>query len=56
LAFVIGADPAGGVVTLSLAGGGELRVTVECVDAVLSDLSRPWSTPNRPSHDLNESA
>jgi hypothetical protein len=37
----------------SFAGGGELRATVECLDAVLADLSRPWSTPNRPAHDLN---
>jgi hypothetical protein len=55
IAFEAGEAP-GGVVTLALAGGGELRATVECLDAVLSDLSRPWPTPNRPSHDLNESA
>jgi hypothetical protein len=42
----------GGTVVFSFAGGGELRATVECIDAVLADLSRPWSTPNRPAHDL----
>jgi len=42
----------GGTVVFSFAGGGELRATVECVDAVLADLSRPWPTPNRPAHDL----
>jgi hypothetical protein len=42
----------GGTVVLSFAGGGELRATVECVDAVLADLSRPWPTSNRPAHDL----
>jgi hypothetical protein len=42
----------GGVVVFSFAGGGELRAKVECVDAVLADLSRPWPTPNRPAHDL----
>jgi hypothetical protein len=39
------------LVTLNFAGGGALRIEVECVDAVLSDLSAPWPTPRRPSHD-----
>jgi hypothetical protein len=43
----------GGTVVFSFAGGGELRATVECLDAVLADLSRPWPTPNRPVHDLS---
>jgi hypothetical protein len=43
-------DAPGGVVRLIFAGGGELRVTVECLDAVLADLSEPWATPRRPSH------
>ena len=42
----------GGVVTLSCAGGGDLRVTVECVDAVLADVSQPWPTPRKPAHEL----
>jgi hypothetical protein len=42
----------GGVITLSFAGDGDLRVEVECVDAVLADLSRPWPTPRAPAHDL----
>ena len=40
----------GGVVTISFAGGGDLRVVVECVDAVLADVSEPWPTPRTPSH------
>jgi hypothetical protein len=52
VAFEPGEAP-GGAVVFAFAGGGELRATVECVDAVLADLSRPWSTPNRPAHDLN---
>ena len=54
--LAVGFEPAeepGGVVVFSFAGGGELRATVECLDAVLADLSRPWSTPNRPAHDLS---
>lgn len=45
-------DPPGGVITLSCAGGGDLRVTVECVDAVLADVSTPWPTPRKPAHEL----
>jgi hypothetical protein len=40
----------GGVVTISCAGGGDLRAVVECVDAVLADVSEPWPTPRTPTH------
>ena len=43
-------DPPGGVVTISCAGGGDLRAFVECVDAVLADVSEPWPTPRSPAH------
>jgi hypothetical protein len=42
----------GGTVTLSFAGGGDLQAEVECLDAVLADLSDPWSTPRKPAHEL----
>jgi hypothetical protein len=45
-------DAPGGTVTLSFAGGGDLRASVECLDAVLADVSDPWSTPRKPTHDL----
>lgn len=51
----IGFEPGeapGGVIMLSFAGGGDLRVTVECLDAVLVDVSAPWPTPRTPHHDL----
>jgi DUF2948 family protein len=41
----------GGTVTISCAGGGDLRATVECVDAVLADVSEPWPTPRSPAHE-----
>lgn len=41
----------GGAVVLTFAGGGDLRVVVECVDAVLADLSSPWPTPRTPAHE-----
>ena len=40
----------GGIVTISCAGGGDLRAVVECVDAVLADVSEPWPTPREPAH------
>jgi len=40
----------GGLVTISCAGGGDLRAVVECVDAVLADVSDPWPTPRKPKH------
>jgi hypothetical protein len=42
----------GGVVTLSFAGGGDLRASVECVEAVLADVSQPWPTPRKPAHEV----
>lgn len=42
----------GGTITLSFAGDADLRAEVECVDAVLADVSQPWSTPRTPAHDL----
>jgi hypothetical protein len=42
----------GGVVTIACAGGGDLRASVECVEAVLADLSQPWPTPRKPDHEL----
>ncbi len=53
LSFEPGEAP-GGVISLAFAGGGELKVEVECLDAVLADVSRPWSTPSRAAHDLSE--
>lgn len=49
LTFEPGEAP-GGAVTLSFAGGGDLRAQVECVDAVLADVSQPWPTPRTPGH------
>lgn len=51
LTFEPGEAP-GGTITLSFAGGGDLRATVECVEAVLADVSEPWPTPRSPAHDL----
>jgi len=44
-------DP-GGVVLIHLAGDGDIRVEVECIDAVLSDLSEPWRAQASPAHEV----
>jgi hypothetical protein len=41
----------GGQVLLSFAGGADLSVEVECLDAIMADLSRPWPTPRSPKHE-----
>jgi hypothetical protein len=51
MTFTAGEAP-GGDVTLSFAGGGDLKVTVECIEAVLADVSNPWPTPRTPAHEL----
>jgi len=32
--------------------GADLRATVECVEAVLADVSEPWPTPRTPAHEV----
>ena len=41
----------GGSVTLAFAGGGDLRLEVECVDAALADLSDAWPARSAPAHE-----
>ena len=50
VAFEPGEAP-GGMVSLTFAGGGDLRCAVECLDAVLADVSPPWATPRAPKHE-----
>lgn len=45
------ADAPGGEIILTFADGADLSATVECVDAVLVDLSAPWPAPRAPRHD-----
>jgi Protein of unknown function (DUF2948) len=44
-------EPPGGAVRMMLAGGGEIALEVECLDAVLADLGAPWRTQRRPEHE-----
>jgi hypothetical protein len=44
-------EPPGGKVKMTLAGGGEVLLDVECLDAILVDLGESWRTPRRPDHE-----
>lgn len=38
-------------ITLAFAGSASLRAEVECIDAVLEDMSPAWAVQHRPDHD-----
>ena len=47
-------DDPGGVVELVLGGGGAIRLTVECIDAELADLTGSWAALGTPDHDAED--
>jgi hypothetical protein len=49
--FMPDGEPPGGTVRVLLAGGGEIALEVECLDAVLIDVGPAWPTPRRPDHE-----
>ena len=53
LGFIPDEEPPGGIVRLLLAGGGEIALEVECLDAVLIDTGPTWPSPRRPDHEQN---
>lgn len=48
-------DPSGTLV-FTFAGGGALKVGVECVDLVLADVSAPRKASARPDHETGEAS
>lgn len=50
IGFTPSEEAPAGLVTLTFAGGGDLRVSVDCLDVVLADVSDPWVTPRTPGH------
>jgi hypothetical protein len=50
LAFDADKEPPSGALRVVLAGGGEIRLAVECIDAVLVDTGPAWPTPRKPFH------
>ena len=50
------AEEPSGILLLRFAGGGAIRLQVECIEAELRDLGAAWRTPNRPQHADDEQA
>ena len=48
--FEPGESPAGNIV-LTFAGGGVMRLEVECIEAKVEDLGPEWETLHKPVHD-----
>ncbi|HEY4077235.1 MAG TPA: DUF2948 family protein [Rhizomicrobium sp.] len=46
-----GSEDPGGTIEIVLAGGGAIRLDVECIDAELADLTAPWAAIGRPDHE-----
>jgi hypothetical protein len=49
VAFEPGEEPSG-TLTLLFAGGGAIRLQVECIEAELRDLGAAWRTRRKPEH------
>ncbi|MBJ7534482.1 DUF2948 family protein [Rhodomicrobium vannielii ATCC 17100] len=47
-------EPPGGFITLYFAGGGALRLHVECIEAEMRDLGAAWKTAIKPEHALGD--
>jgi hypothetical protein len=47
------ADAPAGAIHLLFAGGGTVRLEVECIEARLADLGVAWATTAKPKHDLD---
>ena len=53
LTFMPGPDGVSGIVELAFAGGGTVRLTVECLEARLADLGSAWAAAAKPAHALD---
>lgn len=51
--FDAGEAPAG-IMRLIFAGGGEIRLEVEACEAILEDITAPWSAISQPAHEDDE--
>jgi hypothetical protein len=49
LTFEPGEEPQGAVI-FTFAGGGAVRLEVECIEAALTDLGAAWATSRKPEH------
>lgn len=48
--FHPGPEAPGGVIELTFAGGGAMRMEVECIEVALEDMGLSWETPRKPAH------
>ncbi len=55
VAFEPGDEPEGTLI-LHFAGGGAIRLGVECIEAELRDLGSVWSTQHKPEHASDDSS
>ncbi|MBO9590624.1 DUF2948 family protein [Devosia sp.] len=53
LTFTPGPDGVSGVVEITFAGGGTVRLTVEVLEARLADLGATWAAAAKPAHKLD---
>ncbi|HUR42490.1 MAG TPA: DUF2948 family protein [Aestuariivirga sp.] len=51
ITFEEGEAPSGAIL-LTLAGGGTIRLEVECIEASLKDLGPAWATEHQPAHEV----
>jgi hypothetical protein len=47
-----GSEPPGGAVEIALAGGGSIRLEVDCLDAALADIGTPRAAVRQPDHEI----
>ena len=47
-------EPPGGDIIMCFAGGGDLRLEVEYIEAQLQDLGPEWGTADKPVHDTTD--
>ncbi|KKB76693.1 hypothetical protein VW35_18220 [Devosia soli] len=53
ITFLPSADGVSGIVELAFAGGGTVRLSVECLEARLGDLGAAWAAAAKPEHALD---
>jgi len=51
--FIPSLDGVSGIVELAFAGGGSVRLTVECLEARMADLGATWAATAKPVHSLD---
>ncbi|MCI4666359.1 MAG: DUF2948 family protein [Neomegalonema sp.] len=50
VSFEANAQPPSGVVRIACAGGGDVRISVEALEAAMADISKPWKARRAPRH------